>query len=108
MFSDSKQVVQNLRQGALTPLSAITATAAPDTLVTLFVCPDCDDESPVDVKVERVTVNSNGSPTKKQLSLLTYPAGSLSPLLAACQRPEPLPVVTPVPQPTAGDAPQET
>ena len=77
------------------------ATPNTETLpLTLFRCPTCQFESPIDARLETVTVNKKGEKSKSTLCTVTYPAEA-SEAFELVFRPKSLPFET------ASDAPSD-
>ncbi len=71
-----------LSEGTLTRLTEPPAAGSPieTLLLAAAVCPHCQSQAPVDVKLQRVSVNSKGERNVAQLAQVTYPGEALTAL----------------------------
>jgi hypothetical protein len=108
-LSHPDAVEQSLREGRVEQFESDPAAMGEQVVVTAFRCPTCEDAGEIDVRVERLTVNSKGEVQRKQTLQVTYPAEAYSVLAAACGPRESLPPATaPSESPeTDADAPPE-
>jgi len=92
-FADARNVADNVRQGTLMKFSPMSEDAQASGVVTLFTCPRCGNQSSIDVRVEKLTVNRKGQVKKKKLTQMTYPGETLVVLETICMAD--LPMATP-------------
>jgi hypothetical protein len=94
-----------LEEGNLTGLVEMAGAGDPIT-ATLFECPQCAAQAPVDVRLEHIIVNKKGETSKKKLCQVTLPGEALVPLeqaFAAAENRRPQPAFeSPVDDPEAG------
>ncbi len=83
-LSHPEAVEQSLREGRVEPFESDIAGKGEQVAVTAFRCPTCADAGEIDVRVERLTVNSKGEVQRKRTVQVTYPAEAYRALAAAC------------------------
>lgn len=82
------------RLGENQPLSSTGALS-----VSAAVCPSCQENGPIDVKLEQAVTNKKGQVSKKELAHVTYPGQSLVALRALFARSTAPPISTAPPPP---------
>jgi hypothetical protein len=101
----SADLAAAVREGDLPLAHAIASGPKGDSLITLWSCPNCGAEAPVDVAVKAVSTNSEGKVEKKDLCKVTYPPEAHEDLtLLAYTTPD----VAPLESSGASDAEAET
>jgi hypothetical protein len=81
---DLDPAVGHLKSGNLAALQPLVSKDKSSiTTVKAYVCPKCEQQGEVDVKVERVVEVKKGKTEKKELAFVTYPSLSLPQLTAA-------------------------
>ncbi len=79
---------ESLEQGDLTSIHSQAGEAGDNLVATVFQCPQCGPEAPIEVRFDKVTINAKGEASTKSLCTATYPGEALEPvtqLFAAAQ-----------------------
>jgi len=83
-FIGAPEVARAVGEGTLARFSNDPQTGTPEAMVTLFTCPECQQEGTADVLVEKWTTNRKGETAKKRLVQMTYPGASIPVLETIC------------------------
>ncbi|TWT60071.1 hypothetical protein [Rubinisphaera italica] len=89
------EILSELQSGHLSTLplrSGDELIQAGDWTLGLWTCPNCQDQVPVDVYVQKVKLGENGEVTHDEIEKLTYPPEAFVPLHVACRSEEKNPV----------------
>lgn len=79
---------ESLEQGDLTGIHSQAGVAGDNVVATVFQCPQCGPDAPIEVRFDKVTINAKGEASTKPLCTATYPGEALEPmtqLFAAAQ-----------------------
>ncbi len=83
-FIHSQELLEEWKRGELRPMTFAESTEQPMLLVTIYLSPGLESETPSDVFLEKLTYDKSNNAKQKSLAKLTYPPEAYQDLLTAC------------------------